>query len=57
MEKCLVLKGREIMLYPDLEAFDRCSQKAVEIQKNIIAKSQCQPCWKTKQTNDIEQMI
>lgn len=33
VEKCQILKGRDIMLYPDLGAFDKWSIKATEIQK------------------------
>lgn len=38
VEKCQVLKGREVMLYPDLGAFEKWSQKAVEIQKQYNCK-------------------
>lgn len=38
IEKCLVLKGRDVMLYPDLGAFEKWSQKAVEIQKQCSCK-------------------
>lgn len=33
IEKCHMLKGREIILYPDLGGFEKWSLKAVEIQK------------------------
>jgi hypothetical protein len=33
IEKCQVLKGRDVMLYPDLGAFDKWSEKATEIKK------------------------
>lgn len=32
-EKCQVLKGRTVILFPDLNAFDKWSDKAKEIQK------------------------
>jgi hypothetical protein len=28
IEKCLVLKGRNIILFPDLKAFDKWNEKA-----------------------------
>lgn len=33
IEKCKVLKGRNVILFPDLKAFDLWSEKALEIQK------------------------
>jgi len=33
IEKCLVLKGRDIMIFPDLGAFEKWSLKVSEIQK------------------------
>lgn len=38
IEKCQVLKGRNVMLYPDLGAFEKWSLKAVEIQKQNVCK-------------------
>ncbi len=33
IEKCKVLEGRNVILFPDLKAFDLWSEKAIEIQK------------------------
>ena len=33
IEKCQVLKSRKVILYPDLGAFEKWSDKAIEIQK------------------------
>jgi hypothetical protein len=33
IEKCQVLKGRDVILYPDLGAYEKWSIKAIEIQK------------------------
>lgn len=38
IEKCNVLKGRDVMLYPDLGAFEKWSLKVVEIQKQCGCK-------------------
>lgn len=38
IEKCQALKGREIILYPDLGAFEKWSIKATEIQKQCGCK-------------------
>lgn len=38
VEKCRVLAGRYIVLYPDLGAFEKWSLKAVEIQKQYNCK-------------------
>jgi len=38
VEKCQILKGRNVMLYPDLGAFEKWSLKAVEIQKQNVCK-------------------
>lgn len=38
LEKCQVLKNREVILYPDLGAFDKWNQKAIEIQKMCNCK-------------------
>jgi len=38
VEKCQVLKGRNVMFYPDLGAFEKWSLKAVEIQKQNFCK-------------------
>ncbi|MDD4992144.1 MAG: DUF6371 domain-containing protein [Paludibacter sp.] len=38
IEKCQVLKNREVILYPDLGAFERWSLKATEIQKQCNCK-------------------
>jgi len=38
VEKCQVLKSRDVMLYPDLGAFEKWSLKAVEIQKQNVCK-------------------
>ncbi len=38
VEKCHVLKGRIVMLYPDLGAFEKWSLKAIEIQKQNVCK-------------------
>ena len=34
-DKCQVLKGRTVILYPDLKAFDEWTEKAKEIEKEI----------------------
>lgn len=33
IDKCQILKGRTVILYPDLNAFEKWSLKAIEIQK------------------------
>ncbi|MDD3319841.1 MAG: DUF6371 domain-containing protein [Paludibacter sp.] len=33
IEKCQILKGRDVILYPDLGAYEKWSIKAIEIQK------------------------
>ena len=33
IEKCKVLEGRNVILFPDLKAFNLWSEKAIEIQK------------------------
>jgi hypothetical protein len=38
IEKCQALKGRDIMLYPDLGAFEKWSLKAVEIHEKCNCK-------------------
>jgi len=38
IEKCHVLKGRNVMLYPDLGAFEKWSIKALEIQEKHNCK-------------------
>jgi len=38
VEKCRALKGRDVMLYPDLGAFEKWSLKAIEIKKQCICK-------------------
>jgi hypothetical protein len=38
VEKCQALKGRDVMLYPDLGAFEKWSLKAVEIRKQCKCK-------------------
>ncbi|MDD4992522.1 MAG: DUF6371 domain-containing protein [Paludibacter sp.] len=38
IEKCHVLKGRNVMLYPDLGAFSKWSVKATEIQNQNICR-------------------
>jgi Domain of unknown function (DUF6371) len=38
IEKCQVLKGRNVTLFPDLGAFEKWNQKTVEIQKHINCK-------------------
>jgi hypothetical protein len=38
VEKCHALKSRNVMLYPDLGAFEKWSLKAIEIQKQGICK-------------------
>jgi len=38
IEKCLVLKGRNVMLYPDLGAFEKWSIKANEIHNQYNCK-------------------
>jgi len=38
IDKCKVLKGRTVILYPDLKAFDKWSEKAKEIQKVVGCK-------------------
>ena len=38
IEKCQALKGREVMLYPDLGAFEKWSLKAVEIHEKCNCK-------------------
>jgi len=38
IEKCQVLKGRDVVLYPDLGAFEKWSIKATEIQKQNVCK-------------------
>ncbi len=38
IEKCQALKGRDVMLYPDLGAFEKWSLKVAEIQKQINCK-------------------
>lgn len=38
VEKCQAVKGREVILYPDLGAFEKWSLKATEIQKQYNCK-------------------
>lgn len=38
IEKCKVLEGRKIVLYPDLGAFDKWKSKAAEIEKTYNCK-------------------
>jgi hypothetical protein len=38
IEKCQVLKGRDVMLYPDLGAYEKWSIKATEIQNQYECK-------------------
>ena len=38
VEKCRALKGRDVMLYPDLGAFEKWSLKATEIKKQCNCK-------------------
>ena len=38
IEKCRILKGRDVMLYPDLGAYEKWNIKADEIQKYINCK-------------------
>ena len=38
IEKCQALKGRDVMLYPDLGAFEKWSLKAVEIKEKCNCK-------------------
>ena len=38
LEKCQVLKGRDVMLYPDLGAYEKWSLKAKEIKKQCYCK-------------------
>jgi len=38
VEKCLVLKGREIILYPDLGAYEKWSLKATKIKEKCNCK-------------------
>jgi hypothetical protein len=38
VEKCQVLKGRDVMLYPDLGAFEKWSLKATEMKKQWNCK-------------------
>ncbi len=46
IEKCQILKGRKVVLFPDLGAYDKWSIKAKEILKQI-------PC-KIKVSNKLE---
>jgi hypothetical protein len=36
IEKCQVLKGRDVMLYPDLGAFEKWSLKVIKIQNKMF---------------------
>lgn len=40
IDKCKVLVGRNVILYPDLKAFDKWSQKSLEIQAKIKCRIQ-----------------
>lgn len=51
VEKCQVLKGRNVMLYPDLGAFEKWSLKAVEIQKQNVCKISISTLLEDEATN------
>ena len=56
IEKCAILKGRSIMLYPDLGAYEKWCQKAMEIQKRIQCKLSVSSLLETQATeSDREQ--
>jgi hypothetical protein len=38
IEKCQVLKNRNVILFPDLNAFDKWSEKAIQIEKHCNCK-------------------
>lgn len=51
VEKCQVLKSRDVMLYPDLGAFEKWSLKAVEIQKQNVCKISISTLLEDEATN------
>jgi hypothetical protein len=51
VEKCQVLNGRKVILYPDLGAFEKWSLKAVEIQKQNVCKISISTLLEDEATN------